>query len=221
MPRIQRLSLVDQIVGELEAELLHRLAPGDRVIETRVAESYGVSQAPVREALRILEERGFLERDPVTRQTRVRILTEAQVKGTLAVRKLLETHALELARRNCTPDLGVRLRQKLDLLAAAAKADRLEDYHREHLDFHRITWDASGNPVMEETLLRLCAPLWATYAQKMSRQPSRKYSGRPGHEPIVDFIEGSVDIESLEEVWQTHASVVDGETPEGVAKRTA
>ncbi len=40
------------------------MAPGSRIIETRVAKDLGVSQAPVREALRDLATLGIGEREP-------------------------------------------------------------------------------------------------------------------------------------------------------------
>jgi len=48
-----REKLIDDIISG-------RLAPGSRIVETRLAQQFGVSQAPVREALRDLELFGFV-----------------------------------------------------------------------------------------------------------------------------------------------------------------
>src|SRR5574340_918032 len=65
MPReaeIPRSVLADQVKDRLlQAILEGRYPPGSRIVETRVAREYGVSQAPVREALRGLEAIGVIE----------------------------------------------------------------------------------------------------------------------------------------------------------------
>ena len=38
--------------------------PGSRLVETRIAQELGVSQAPVREALRDLEQLGYVVHEP-------------------------------------------------------------------------------------------------------------------------------------------------------------
>jgi DNA-binding GntR family transcriptional regulator len=58
----------------IDAILRGRLRPGDRIIEMRIAQDLGVSQTPVREALRDLELLGFVTSAPF-RGTRVRAFT--------------------------------------------------------------------------------------------------------------------------------------------------
>lgn len=59
--RVLREDIRDRLIEEI---LSGRLAPGDRLVETRIAQDYGVSQAPVREALRDLEMFGFIVSSP-------------------------------------------------------------------------------------------------------------------------------------------------------------
>ena len=59
--RVLREDIRDQLI---ESILGGHLAPGDRIVETRIAQQFGVSQAPVREALRDLELFGFIVTSP-------------------------------------------------------------------------------------------------------------------------------------------------------------
>jgi DNA-binding GntR family transcriptional regulator len=58
---VLREEIRDRLIEEI---LGGHLVPGDRLVETRIASGYGVSQAPVREALRDLELLGFVVSAP-------------------------------------------------------------------------------------------------------------------------------------------------------------
>src|SRR3990170_51730 len=73
-----------------------RLAPGSRIVEQRIAVELGVSQAPVREALRDLEIFGFVVSSPF-RGTRVREFTERDLTEVYPIRAALEGAAARAA----------------------------------------------------------------------------------------------------------------------------
>src|SRR5215510_7128928 len=66
--RVLREEIREQLIDDI---LSGRLPPGTRIVETRLAQEFGVSQAPVREALRDLELFGFVTSSPF-RGTQVR-----------------------------------------------------------------------------------------------------------------------------------------------------
>src|SRR5262249_9015402 len=66
--RVFREEIREQLIDDI---ISGRLAPGTRITETRLAQQFGVSQAPVREALRDLELFGFVVSSPF-RGTQVR-----------------------------------------------------------------------------------------------------------------------------------------------------
>jgi DNA-binding GntR family transcriptional regulator len=100
MPReteIPRSVLADQVKDRLlQAILEGRYPPGSRIVETRVAREYGVSQAPVREALRGLEAIGVVEINAF-RGARVRRPSSSQLMEAFAVRSELEKLGARLA----------------------------------------------------------------------------------------------------------------------------
>src|SRR6185295_20410535 len=84
----------------LERILRGQLKPGDRLVETRIAQELGTSQAPVREALRDLELVNLVESEPF-RGSRVRGVSDEDLLQSFPVRAALEELAAkEAARRS-------------------------------------------------------------------------------------------------------------------------
>jgi DNA-binding GntR family transcriptional regulator len=94
---LSRSVLADQVRDHLlDAILGGRFPPDSRIVETQVARELGVSQAPVREALRGLEAIGIVELLPF-RGARVRRPSRRELIEAYAVRSALETLAARLA----------------------------------------------------------------------------------------------------------------------------
>ena len=86
--------------------------PGDRLVESELAERFGVSRTPVREALQRLETQSLLARDG--RSLIVASLDHNQTAELYAVRGELEGLAARLAARNATPEEVRVLRDMVD-----------------------------------------------------------------------------------------------------------
>lgn len=76
--------------------------PGDRLVEAELAERFGVSRTPVREALQRLETQSMLSRDG--RSLIVASLDHNQLAELYVVRAELEGLAARLAARHATPE---------------------------------------------------------------------------------------------------------------------
>src|SRR3954471_24155634 len=99
---VTRSVLRDQIKDVIVERILDgSYGPGARIVETRVAEEFGVSQAPVREALRELELLRLVVSEPF-RGARVREITAAELAEISPVRAALE----EVAARTAAPRLA-------------------------------------------------------------------------------------------------------------------
>jgi DNA-binding GntR family transcriptional regulator len=97
MARLQRNVLSDQVRDHLlHAILTGRYPPGSRIVETTVASELGVSQAPVREALRDLEAVGTVE-IVAFKGARVRRMDRAELAEAYGVRAELESYGARLA----------------------------------------------------------------------------------------------------------------------------
>ena len=84
-----------EMVGEtLKQEILDlRLKPGQMISENDVCDRFGVSRTPVREALRLLQEQGFVETVPY-RGTYVTLLSLDNIKQMIYMRVAVETMVL-------------------------------------------------------------------------------------------------------------------------------
>src|SRR5262245_40934928 len=122
--RFERRVLRDEIRDGLIQDIVDgRLAPGERIIEIRVAEKFGVSQAPVREALRDLELLGFIESSPF-RGAIVRQVSIEDLLQLYPIRAVLEgLSAREAATRIDSAGLD-KLQKLLETMrTAAARGD--------------------------------------------------------------------------------------------------
>ena len=114
--------------------------PGDRLVESELAERFGVSRTPVREALQRLETQSMLKRDG--RSLIVATLDHNQLAELYTVRTELEALAARLAARHATPEeirvlagMIVEDRASLGDPSALARANR-RFHHQIHLASH-------------------------------------------------------------------------------------
>lgn len=117
-------TLRDQIADVLrQAILFGEFAPGERLMESELAQRFHVSLTPVREALNSLAGAGLVERHG-RQGTRVRSLDIADVENLLSVRESLEVLAVRQAAPNITREdegrFAAILRQQADVTERVA-----------------------------------------------------------------------------------------------------
>lgn len=137
-----------------EAIFKGELRPGDRIIETYWAKEMGVSQGPVREAIRDLEALGLVETVPF-KGSRVRSLTEKDIEDNYSVRICLESKSIRDVITMLTDaqmkTLAIQLKGILAQMDDCASRGDLREFTDCDTAFHRAIIDATGN----EVLLRL------------------------------------------------------------------
>jgi len=136
------------------------LKPGERLIEQKLADVFGIGQPTIREALKELEYQGFVRKLP-NRATYVTDLSPSDMQKMFEVRMALETLAVERAARNITPSGLANLRQHLQAMARAAEIFDLSSFHQSDVAFHRALWKISGNEHLSATLDRITFALFA------------------------------------------------------------
>ncbi len=128
---------------ELVLEAIDRgtYQPGDRLVESELAERFGVSRTPVREALQRLETQAILVRDG--RSMVVASLDHDQLGELYAVRAQLEGLAAQLAAQHAAPE-EIKILQ--DMVAQdQALVDDPKGLARANRRFHRQIHLASHN----------------------------------------------------------------------------
>ena len=142
--------LRDQLREVLLAGILEgRYAPGERLVETQVAQEFGVSQAPVREAIRELEITRAWSSPNRFRGARVREVTARELAEFYPVRAAIE----EVAARAAAVRLGgnvAALEREYTAMRKAAERNNAHKLVTHDVAFHRVIVEGSGN----QTLLR-------------------------------------------------------------------
>ncbi|MFD7325903.1 GntR family transcriptional regulator [Streptomyces sp. NPDC059875] len=144
--------LRDQVCEGLRDRIITgRLKPGDRLVERDVAEEFGVSRVPVREAIRILMGEGFLQAlSP--RRIVVKQLSRQDVENLFDMREALEVLAVRRAAERRTDAQLDELRELLEEARTATLSGRAERISRANTAFHHHIVELSRNDLLATTL---------------------------------------------------------------------
>jgi DNA-binding GntR family transcriptional regulator len=183
---ISRSVLSDQVKDHLLKAIIDgRYAPGDRIVETRVARDLGTSQAPVREALRDLEALGVVE-TTAFRGARVRRPTTDELLEGFAIRAELESLGARLAIPRLTQKDIDGLEGMMAAMRAAADAgDSLAEAAAD-AEFHGRVIALSGNQTLRR-VWRTLEPSSRTYITLAVPGVDRR-SVAEEHQPILDAL---------------------------------
>jgi DNA-binding GntR family transcriptional regulator len=127
------------------------LAPGQRLIETALAQEFNVSRIPVREALRSLESEGLVTMVP-RRGIVVTELTREDVEHVYDVRAVLEPLAFRLAAQRGTAAEKAELKDLVEQSATSATEGDHEETVRLNFLFHQAVTRMAGNPFLASSL---------------------------------------------------------------------
>ena len=185
----------------LEAIDIGTYRPGDRLVESELAERFGVSRTPIREALQRLETQSLLVRDG--RSLIVASLDHNQMAELYVVRGELEGLAARLAARHATAEEVRVLREMVD--ADNALAGNPNALARANKRFHKQIHLASHNRylVQQLDLVHRSVALMATSSLAVE---GRGEIAQAEHDRIVQMIEVR-DEDGADEALRTHISV--------------
>ncbi len=175
--------------------------PGDRLVESDLAERLGVSRTPIREALQRLETQSLLERDG--RSLIVASLDHNQMAELYMVRRELEGLAASLAARHATEE---EVRVLKDMVQEDdALVDRPTDLAKANRRFHEQIHLASHNRYLVQQL-NLVHRSMALMATTSLAAEGRGEIAQAEHKKIVAAIE-SRDEEAAGQALKDHISV--------------
>lgn len=148
-PHPQRTSLAESIADTVaEAIATRHLQPGERIVETALAERLGVSRVPIREALKVLHAQGILTGGS-HRGYRVAAFGPETIDKVVEVRLMLETFLLRdaIAQWRAGKGTPAVLDQPIREMDMAARAGDGRGSLRADLSFHRAIRRAANNEV--------------------------------------------------------------------------
>jgi DNA-binding GntR family transcriptional regulator len=205
--RLRRSSSVPFTAQEHAVESLRwqivsgALKPGQRVNQEAVAEHAGLSLAPVREALRVLEQEGQVTYLP-RRGYFVTELRVADLEEIYELRRLLEERAARRALPHMDDEELDRLDEAARLCAVAAEAGDVAGELAANRRFHFGILEPSGEP----HLMRLIRMLWESteaYRAMYYNLPEERSASLDAHEEIVGAI-GSGNADQLVDALNAH-----------------
>jgi DNA-binding GntR family transcriptional regulator len=207
---LEQPSLVDLATERLRAEILSgELAPGDRIVEDQIRRRYGISRAPLREALRLLAQQGLVEHLP-RRGMRVATWSPTDIRQLFEIRHVLERHAVlsALPLRDAGGDPLTAVRDRLaEMRAAEERGDRLakDDAHRA---FHAAVVGLAGNRQLELALSPILLKLQLPMAVNLRREAELHSPGQglDRHAAILAALE-SDDPETVLAALERHGEL--------------
>jgi DNA-binding GntR family transcriptional regulator len=153
-PGVARTVLREQVKEILLERILRgELEPGARLVETRIAQELGTSQAPVREALRDLELLRLVASEPF-RGARVRAVSDEDLLSVFPVRLVLEELAAREAARRLEGDVSA-LETEISRMQEAAESGDTRTQIVHDIAFHRAVVEGSANPILLQSWLAL------------------------------------------------------------------
>ncbi|ANF58533.1 GntR family transcriptional regulator [Halotalea alkalilenta] len=198
-------TLAERVFQQLQEAIVRgELPPGSKITEPGLAQTYGISRGPLREAMRRLEAYRLIEREPHV-GARVVKLSMRELLELFDVRESLESMAARLAARNMTAQEIKNLR---DVLAAHERQEGMppgEAYFQREgdLDFHYLIARGSHNRMLITILCDDLYYLVRLYRTQFSAKGARPQRAYLEHHRIVDAIEAG-DEELAEMLMRRH-----------------
>lgn len=191
-----RYSSKSDIVCAMLREMIIRgdLAGDEPLRQRELAQRFGVSQTPVREALRRLQSEGLVVNDPHRGATVARSRQGVLEDNTL-IRATLESLGARLAAEAVTEDQLAQLQDLNDQMVAAGGSD---DYAELNRRFHFAIYEAAGSPM----LLSMMRLLWQAMPDGPQVVRTRAESAAQ-HQELIDAL-SEKDAERAAEVTARH-----------------
>ncbi len=137
-----------------EAILRGKIKAGERLIEEELANALGVSRAPIREALRMMQKDGLIVISP-RKGAVVNSISREEISEIYQVSSALEGLAVEIFCRRCTPEELAALQQLYAGMEEQVRKKNIIQYRKLNRQFHEALINGSKNKKIKE----LCGTL--------------------------------------------------------------
>jgi DNA-binding GntR family transcriptional regulator len=197
-----------QVAERIRAAILDgEIQPGEWLRQEQLAQEYGVSQMPVREALKELAAEGLVEHLPY-RGARVIAFSAEDVADLYQHRSFLEGWAARAAAGRITPAEVAELKRLQAQMKEKLAVEYLAEYRQLNRRFHELIFTASDRPYLARTLTQMWAAfpnmLWSNFARTAAESLPQRDASDPGeHEAIIAALEKG-EGEEAERLMQQH-----------------
>jgi len=177
------------------------LEPGERLMEVQLAEELGISRTPVREAIRKLEQEGYVIMMP-RRGTYVSDISTNDVKEIFEIRSALESLAAGLAARRIEPDELETLQNLLMEIEGYIAKNDIEKIVETDIKFHGLLYKVSRNERLVNIISNLKEQLARFRTLSMS-YPGRLQETLEEHSEMVEAIANG-DVSAARDAAEHH-----------------
>ena len=139
---IQKIPLKEKIASSLMQSIIEgEITVGEKLKEAHLAKAFGVSQAPVREAIITLVAQGILEHTPNV-GTHVKAYSKDEIIEIYQAREALELYAVESMKKDSSLEL---MKEEYAQMLKAAKAKDIQLLVKHDQFFHEVLLNAYDN----------------------------------------------------------------------------
>jgi DNA-binding GntR family transcriptional regulator len=188
-PAGQGQGLAGTLADRLRAAIWNgELAPGERLVERRLARQFGVSHIPLREALARLVEEGLVVRLP-RRGARVASLSAKRLEEISSLRVVLEQFVITQLHGRVTVQARAGLQGIVNEMTAAAARRDLVAVHELDQRFHEKLWELTDHALLVELAGQLRSRITHFFrAAAESLGPDEMLRHARSHQDLLDVI---------------------------------
>lgn len=180
-------TVTDGVRRQLEAEIRSgRLPPGSVLAVGEVAERFGISRTPAKEALLQLSTAGLVDLQP-RRGAIVTRLQGSVIFGMLEVLVALESEAARLAARRMSDAQREALAAANVAAGAAVAAADAARYADLNAEIHGLIYDGAGNDFLKRQIVDIRDRL-AAYRPVSFERPGRMKASHAEHSAMVEAV---------------------------------
>jgi DNA-binding GntR family transcriptional regulator len=177
------------------------LLPGERVVESRVADTLGISRTPVREAIHKLEREGRLYQNTAGGFF-VAGLTRKEIEETFGIRSVLESYAARLAANNHEKEELDPLERKIEEFRLCLERKDMDALPRINTELHDLLYALSRSPKLIKMINELKDKIFR-FRQMILKNENMAETSNKDHMLMLELIKKR-DLDGVERVVREH-----------------
>ena len=212
---IKKNTRAEVLIAEIEAMIVDgRLMPGERLDETVIANQFGVSRTPVREAIRVLTAIGLVQ-NTGRQGAEVAHISVSMLIEMFELMAVLEGICAKFAARRATTNERSSMFATHAALENAFEVGDQKEFYKINLQFHDQLYQASHTQYLALETLRLRRRL-SPYRMRVTYQPGRMRATLDEHLEILKAVE-SGDSEGAMKAARSHMQLLGNQLEDFIA----
>ncbi len=197
------LSLKEKIYRVLKQEIITaELPPEEMILEGLLAERFGVSKTPVREALTLLQRDGFVQ-SLHGRGYQISPISLQNVLETIEIRLVIERGTAEFAAKRIGKEELDALREVVESSSRFEEEGRLEEFPRLNRRFHELVAGAAKNRLLYESTVQVLDRMERVIHLEIAQPRDPVAYAKKDHQDLLDSLEAG-DSAKARKIMERH-----------------